>query len=395
MQHTCRRRPGRADGGLSPIPFEGLSGRATFPGTGDFATIGGRVSGGRRRRRRPRHAVPANIGDTVEVIVDVSQVKTRSPTSTAVNGAPAAFARISCVCVDDPGAARGAALRRGVQSLTAFAHGPRPIVVPGISGTLSSSSDRATGAGAGLIVRSGETARTRAGGPWARTAAEAVPSSEAAAGSSCPAAAEPVGGGGRQRNGRDRAASGAAARPGSRGRRRPVGEPPARRRRRAPVCRRVALGRRRADRRRRPSLRRRWRHVRVAGLAGSSSAIKRSKGPGRRRALVLVPGRHRRLDDRRGGRGAVVGAQSRWRSATREPALPAAPSQLPPPQPRPAGPGRRAGLDRRHLCARRRSATSTPWSSNNIEDHLDAGRPVGAPRRRPAARRTTQIDQYP
>ena len=50
-----------------------------------------------------RHAtVPANIGDTVEVIADVSQVKTRIVFDqyVAVNGAPAAFARISCVCVD-------------------------------------------------------------------------------------------------------------------------------------------------------------------------------------------------------------------------------------------------------------------------------------------------------
>ena len=94
-----------------------------------------------------RHAtVPANIGDTVEVIADVSQVKTRIVFDqyVAVNGAPAAFARISCVCVDvirgRPVAPPDVVVSVEVV-VQEVGHGDRR---PGGRGTLSSSSDRAS-----------------------------------------------------------------------------------------------------------------------------------------------------------------------------------------------------------------------------------------------------------
>ena len=108
MQHTCRHDDldGR-DGGLSLDSclraFE--RSRSTFLGGPDdlAALLADGISVVVAGVDGLRHAtVPANIGDTVEVIADVSQVKTRIVFDqyVAVNGAPAAFARISCVCVD-------------------------------------------------------------------------------------------------------------------------------------------------------------------------------------------------------------------------------------------------------------------------------------------------------
>ena len=108
MQHICRHDDldGR-DGGLSLDSclraFE--RSRSTFLGGPDdlAALLADGISVVVAGVDGLRHAtVPANIGDTVEVIADVSQVKTRIVFDqyVSINGAPAAFARISCVCVD-------------------------------------------------------------------------------------------------------------------------------------------------------------------------------------------------------------------------------------------------------------------------------------------------------
>ena len=116
---TCRHDDSTATAGCPSICLRLERSRSTPRGPDDLAALlADGISVVVAGVDGLRHAtVPANIGDTVEVIADVSQVKTRIVFDqyVAVNGAPAAFARISCVCRRDPGAARGAARRRGVE----------------------------------------------------------------------------------------------------------------------------------------------------------------------------------------------------------------------------------------------------------------------------------------